>query len=581
MIKRLCSELTDVTLLMKNKKHISFPRSQSSSFKNNNLSNILPQFIPDSNRFGTKMLEKMGWSKGKGLGANLDGQLDFIKVSHKGDQKGVGFKDRDDQWTTHESNFSSLLNSFKSTENSDEESQDCAMQRFQSGDKIAKKENVDEKEEHFSGVSLEEQSKNSRARVHYKKFTRGKDLSRYSEKDLANIFGRKSLKSKAEEGGSTGESNEDETLDKSSENTPNFGITTIQTGTTINDYFKSKMKNANDNSKKSPEEHVNNVASVPSIEKEKKSRKKSKAMECASQDPVTGDEKPEIGKETAVALHSEQASLNESKKRKHDSDNTEESKSSKKKKSIEQATETLVEDLEKQLDKQTLSATKKLKKKKEKACVFSEGESVEKTDKPRNSENEASMEENFETVNDVIVKESARPKKKKNRKGDGVEQSHSTRKTKNETVVENGVDVEKARPHKKRDDGNKQIDVLTIPTDQQSTNLFDYVANVADEEKQNVSEVVTDNIYEIRRYRTEIFRFVDLEGFPGSTLNDIPGYGYTSEMTLKIVDKGDENRLINTMWNEANDKYANNGKKKKKKFVEHIGDLKKKNIFKL
>lgn len=571
-----CFYIIDISYKDEKQKNISFPRSQTSSFKNNNLSNILPQFIPDSNRFGTKMLEKMGWSKGKGLGANLDGQLDFIKVSHKGDQKGVGFKDRDDQWTTHESNFSSLLNSFKSTENSDEESQDCAVQRFQSGDKIPKKENVDEKEEHFSGVSLEEQSKNSRARVHYKKFTRGKDLSRYSEKDLANIFGRKSLKSNVDEGGSTGESNEDE----KSENTPNFGITTIVTGTTINDYFKSKMKNANNDSKKSPEEHVNNVENVPRIEKEKKSRKKSKAMECASQNPVTGDEKPEIGKETAVALPSEQISLNESKKRKHD--NIEVSKSSKKKKSVEQVTETLVDDLEKQLDKQTLSATKKLKKKKEKACVFSEGESVEKTDKTRNSENEASMEENFETVNDIIVKESDRPKKKKSRKGDGIEESDSTRKTKNETVAGNGFDVEKARPHKKskRDNGNKQIDVLTIPTDQQSTNLFDYVANIADEEKQNVSEVVTDNIYEIRRYRTEIFRYVDLQGFPGSTLYDIPGYGYTSEMTLKIVDKGDENRLINTMWNEANDKYAHNGKMKKKKFVEHIGDLKKKNIFK-
>ena len=34
-------------------------------------------------------MEKMGWSKGKGLGRNEQGELEHIKVSHKDNNKGI------------------------------------------------------------------------------------------------------------------------------------------------------------------------------------------------------------------------------------------------------------------------------------------------------------------------------------------------------------------------------------------------------------------------------------------------------------------------------------------------------------
>ncbi|CAD0204891.1 unnamed protein product [Chrysodeixis includens] len=124
----------------------------------------------DSTKFGQRMLEKMGWSEGKGLGAKENGIVDHVVARYKNDDRGLGFEDRNDQWTKHEDDFNSLLANLSNGDTNDEQL--------------------------HSGVSLEVKSKKSKARVHYHKFTRGKDLTRYSEKDLANIFGKKTLKEK-------------------------------------------------------------------------------------------------------------------------------------------------------------------------------------------------------------------------------------------------------------------------------------------------------------------------------------------------------------------------------------------------
>ncbi|KAG5888813.1 hypothetical protein JTB14_016015 [Gonioctena quinquepunctata] len=166
------------------------------------------EWSQDANKFGQKMLEKMGWQHGKGLGAKESGITEHIKIPYKNDSRGMGYKESNDQWTEHDTNFSALLESL-SGENT--------------------------KSVEVKVNSLEKKSQTSRARVHYHKFTRGKDLSRYSEKDLANIFGKKSLKKEKNEICNEIKEEENETQVKDS------GF--LLNGGSMRDYFRKKLPN--------------------------------------------------------------------------------------------------------------------------------------------------------------------------------------------------------------------------------------------------------------------------------------------------------------------------------------------------
>lgn len=130
----------------------------------------------DQNGFGRKMLEKFGWSPGEGLGAQKQGIKEHLRARKKSDNAGIGFKDSGEEWLKHQNDFSELLANL-SGENTEVEENDVSISAGK--------------------ASLELKSKQSRARVHYHKFTRGKDLSRYSSKDLAQILGPDTLKSHA------------------------------------------------------------------------------------------------------------------------------------------------------------------------------------------------------------------------------------------------------------------------------------------------------------------------------------------------------------------------------------------------
>jgi len=177
----------------------------------------------DNDKFGKKLMEKMGWEKGKGLGANQNGMLEPVKIRHKDDSKGVGFEGHDDTWLEHQDDFQAVLAALNA-EHGTETSQQS-----------------EKAEEETKQESLESTSKKSKKRVHYMKFTRGKDLANYSADDLGCILGTKSDKIKKKRKKERQEETEDtfESADLGSEE-KSHGLVTIQGGN-LNDYFAKKM----------------------------------------------------------------------------------------------------------------------------------------------------------------------------------------------------------------------------------------------------------------------------------------------------------------------------------------------------
>uniref|UniRef100_A0A8C3X5S1 PIN2 (TERF1) interacting telomerase inhibitor 1 n=1 Tax=Catagonus wagneri TaxID=51154 RepID=A0A8C3X5S1_9CETA len=164
----------------------------------------------DDSKFGQRMLEKMGWSKGKGLGAQEQGATDHIKVQVKNNHLGLGATiNNEDNWIAHQDDFNQLL---------------AALNTCHGQETADSSDNKEKK-----SFSLEEKSKISKNRVHYMKFTKGKDLSARSKIDLDCIFGKRQKKKTPE--------------DTSSPATPEGPDTSTTTTSafTIHEYFAKRM----------------------------------------------------------------------------------------------------------------------------------------------------------------------------------------------------------------------------------------------------------------------------------------------------------------------------------------------------
>ncbi|XP_035279345.1 PIN2/TERF1-interacting telomerase inhibitor 1 [Anguilla anguilla] len=176
----------------------------------------------DESKFGQRMLERMGWSKGKGLGKSEQGGTEHVKVKVKNNSLGLGTSaSHEDNWIAHQDDFNQLLAELNSCHG---QSTPPAPQE--------------------QSFSLEEKSKTSRKRVHYMKFTKGKDLSSRSQTDLACIFGKRAQHGTDQEEESSGqESPEEETGAEAVTSDPavEAHTNTVTSSLTMQEYFAQRM----------------------------------------------------------------------------------------------------------------------------------------------------------------------------------------------------------------------------------------------------------------------------------------------------------------------------------------------------
>ncbi|KAI9092430.1 hypothetical protein DFS34DRAFT_688207 [Phlyctochytrium arcticum] len=122
----------------------------------------------DVNNFGFRMLSKMGWADGKGLGVKEDGEVSHVKVRLKEDNLGLGADKRNvDNWLGNQNAFDDILSSLNSNAAADTTSIETT-----------------------SETTVETARAPGRL-YHRRKFVRNKLVSNYDAKDLQMIFGVK------------------------------------------------------------------------------------------------------------------------------------------------------------------------------------------------------------------------------------------------------------------------------------------------------------------------------------------------------------------------------------------------------
>ncbi|XP_073844475.1 uncharacterized protein isoform X2 [Musca autumnalis] len=579
--------------------------------------NLVPKgkaLYEDDSRFGTKMLEKMGWSKGKGLGAKEDGSQDFVRVRYKNDSQGLGFEMRDDQWTQHESSFNVLLKTLNGdalAENDSTEignkssSEDDEVPRVGFGFQMDEKPKIKKSKlkEEISGISLEERSKQSKARVHYKKFTRGKDLSQYSEKDLANIFGKKAADDAQQaffdqmnEQFNKTEQNENSVANKSE--TENFaGVQTISTGLSVSEYFKLKMASIKNKKENTTGDNVETGSpTTTEHDSAEKGKNENPGADLCLYKLPNGDNEED---HNLIVLSDQDTVKKEKKKKRKDkslkddgkvenklilSGNEHSLKKEKKIKRQEHKSDDAKNDIVKDIDLVPATGQDSAKKEKKRrqedmqldeeknnsSCTDNNHNGLEGITKKKkkkkdkhleNEENESTP--TTETENDLATKDSVNITKKssKKRKYDETaanpsEQVAEVSEPQKEIVMESKAKKSKTKKKGKEEETVGILSIAKKDGNQPCTSISTCHINLKTISQLSIPElqdkVKAFNICKISAFTAEKFRNVDLKYFPNST-----GYGYNQNIELILEAKQNDELRINNLWSKTLCKYAN------------------------
>ncbi|KAG8187018.1 hypothetical protein JTE90_019228 [Oedothorax gibbosus] len=117
----------------------------------------------DEGGVGRRLLQRMGWREGRGLGRGEDGPTSPLRPTIVRGNAGLGFTEKL-PFVKESHAYDSVLENLN--------------KKFQT--------NRESKQTEERG--LEQRSQQFKKRLHYRKFVRGKDVGRYSPRDMAAIF---------------------------------------------------------------------------------------------------------------------------------------------------------------------------------------------------------------------------------------------------------------------------------------------------------------------------------------------------------------------------------------------------------